>query len=125
MNFHDLFRDWKDTQDYPAQTVLFTAGAPADVMYLVLSGEVELTLHGDLLSTESEGGIIGEMALVSSATRNSTAITIGQVKLARLDRGQLEKLIAKDSAFSMHVMAVLANRLQAVDNFISARIEST
>lgn len=124
MTFLELFRDWKDTQDYPAQTVIFTKGAPADALYVVLSGEVELTLHGDLLGTEGAGGIIGELALIPSAVRNATATTIGQVKLARLDRTQLEKLSANNIDFSLHVMAVLANRLQAVDGFISARIDS-
>jgi len=125
MTFLELFRDWEDTQDYPAQTVIFTKGAPADAMYVVLSGEVELALHGDLLGTEGAGGIIGEMALIPSATRNATATTIGQVKLARLDHTQLGELCGRNSEFSLHVMAVLANRLQAVDSFISARFEST
>jgi CRP-like cAMP-binding protein len=121
MRFLEIFRDWEDTEEHDAQTVIFSERDPADVMYVVLAGEVELTLHGEPLGAEGEGGIIGEMAMINSATRNATATTLTKVKLARLDRNEFEALIAENSKFSLHVMAVLANRLRAVDQFISTQ----
>jgi CRP/FNR family cyclic AMP-dependent transcriptional regulator len=118
MRFLEMFRDWEDTEEHDARTVIFSERDPADVMYVVLSGEVELTLHGEPLGAEGEGGIIGEMAMINSATRNATATTLTKVKLARLDRNEFEALIAENTKFSLHVMTVLANRLRAVDQFI-------
>ncbi|MFC1689533.1 Crp/Fnr family transcriptional regulator [Pseudomonadota bacterium] len=123
MNFPEILGDLKNTEEFPPQTVIFTEGDPADVLYVVLSGEVTLTLHGSVLGTEEEGGIIGEMAVLDAATRNSTATTTGPVRLARLDREQLRSLISGNSEFSMHVLAVLANRLRAVDQYISNRFD--
>jgi CRP/FNR family transcriptional regulator len=121
MKFHKLFRDWKQVEEFGAGTVIFTERDPADVMYVILSGEVELTLHGEPLSTEGEGGIIGEMAMINSATRSATATTLSQVRLAKLDRDQLREFIRENTDFSLHVMAVLANRLRAVDKYITAQ----
>jgi CRP-like cAMP-binding protein len=121
MKFLEMFRDWEDTEEYDARTVIFSERDPADVMYVILSGEVELTLHGEPLGAEGEGGIIGEMAMIDSATRSATATTLGKVKLARLDRDEFKALIADNTEFSLHVMAVLANRLRAVDQYISTQ----
>jgi len=121
MNFLEMFRDWEDIEEYRARTVIFSERDPADVMYVILSGEIELTLHGEPLGAEGEGGIVGEMAMINSATRSATATTLTKVKLARLDRDQFRKFIAENTDFSLHVMAVLANRLRAVNNYITTQ----
>jgi CRP-like cAMP-binding protein len=123
MKILKIFRDWGDVEEYGAQSVIYSERDPADVMYVILSGEVELTLHGELLGTEGEGGIIGEMALINSATRNATATTVGEVKLARMDRSQFRELVSKNSEFSFHAMGILANRLRAVDKYIISQID--
>jgi len=122
MKFLELFRGQDDLVEFGAQTVIFTEGAPVDVMYVIVSGEVELTLHGERLGVEGEGGIIGEMALIRSATRNATATALTDVKLARLDRKQFERLISENSKFALHVMSTLANRLRAVDKYITSHM---
>ena len=121
MRFLEMFRNWENTEEYDARTVIFKERDPADVMYVILSGEVELTLHGEPLGAEGVGGIIGEMAMINSATRSATATTLGKVKLARLDRDEFKTLITDNTEFSLHVMAVLANRLRAVDQYISTQ----
>ena len=122
MKFLELFRGQDDLVEFGAQTVIFTEGAPVDVMYVIVSGEVQLTLHGERLGVEGEGGIIGEMALIRSATRNATATALTDVKLARLDRKQFERLISENSKFALHVMSTLANRLRAVDKYITSHM---
>ena len=121
MRFLEMFRDWEKMEEHDARTVIFSERDPADVMYVIISGEVELTLHGESLGAEREGGIIGEMAIIDSATRSATATALSKVKLARLDRDQFKALIADNTEFSLHVMAVLANRLRAVDQYISTQ----
>jgi len=121
MNLLDLFRDWEDVVQFKARTVIFSEQDEADVMYIVLSGEVELTLHGEPLGAEGEGGIVGEMAMINSARRSATATTLSKVKLARLNRDQFRAFVSGNTDFSFHVMAVLANRLRAVDKYITTQ----
>jgi CRP-like cAMP-binding protein len=121
MKFLELFRDWDDTLELDAGSIIFSEGGSADVLYVVLSGEVELKRRGDSVGTEKTGGIIGMMALIPGATRNATAEALTPLRLARLDRAQLEEVIQQNSKFSMHVMAILANRLRAVDRYITER----
>jgi CRP/FNR family cyclic AMP-dependent transcriptional regulator len=123
MSFVELFRDWEDTIDFQRQDVIFSQGDSADVMYVILSGEVELSFHKESLGTETRGDIIGEMAIIESAHCNSTATALSDVSLARINHDQFTRLIDGNAEFSLHVMAVLANRLRAVDNYISTHLE--
>ncbi len=122
MNFLELFKDWENREVFEAQSVIFSENEPADVMFVVLSGEVELSLHDEVLGTETAGGIIGEMAIINSQSRNLTATAKTDVSLARLDKGQIRELVDMSSEFSFHAMATLANRLRAVDRYISDHI---
>ena len=60
MKFLDMFRDWENIEEFDARTVIFAERDPADFMYVVISGEIELTLHGEPLGTEREGGTVPE-----------------------------------------------------------------
>ena len=93
MKFLKMFKTWEDVLEYPAQTVIFSAGDAADVIYYILSGEVELTLRGESLGTERAGKIIGVMSMIPSATHGAMATTQTKVKLARLSRKQLIDLL--------------------------------
>lgn len=122
MEFLQLFRDGGNLEEHDAQSLVFSEQDRAELMYVILSGEIELTLHGESLGIEREGGIIGEMAMIDSVAYGSTATTVTDVKLARLDRGQLEACIGKNSEFAFHVMSVMANRLRSVDKYIKKQI---
>jgi CRP-like cAMP-binding protein len=123
MSYLTMFRNWKDIEEFDPRAVIFSEREPADVVYVILSGDVELTLHGKSLGTEGEGSIIGEMAMLDAATRNATATALSSVKLARLDREQFQKMIGENAEFSFRAMTVLANRLRAVDRFIISQME--
>jgi len=124
MEFLKMFSHWKEVEEHKAQTVIFEEGAPAEALYVVLSGEIALNLRGERLGVEGVGGIIGEMAISPSAALNTTATSLTDVKLARLSRYQLNMLMAKNTEFSLHVMAALANRLRAVNQYITTQFES-
>jgi len=117
VNFLKKLQSWNDVIVYPAQTVVYAEGDPADYLYIVLSGELELTISGDLLSTESAGGLIGEMAIIESAQQGAEATTLTEATLARFDRDQLSDFMNQNSEFSVHLLDVLASRLRLVDEY--------
>ncbi len=122
MRFIELFRNWEDVLEHSAGTVIFSESDPAVAMYFILSGDVELTFRGVKLGNEKKGGFIGEMAMIDSATCSVTATARDDVKLARLDRDQLKTFIDKNTEFALHVMAVMADRLRTVDEYISTQL---
>lgn len=59
-----LFQDAAERQSFAAGEIIFYEGELGSLMYIIVSGEVEITLHGRVLDTIGAGGIIGEMALM-------------------------------------------------------------
>jgi len=123
MEFLKSLQNWKDVIEHPAETVIFAEGKPAEHLFVILSGEVELSLRGCELEVERQGGFIGEMALFESATRGTTATALTEVRLARLDRNQLAGLMNESTEFSMQLMAALANRLRAINEYLATSLE--
>lgn len=123
MDYLKYFEDWPDTASFETQDIIFCEREPAKHLFVILSGEVELTFHGDSMGVEKRGGIIGEMAVIDSASRNVTATALTPVTAAKLDLDQFRAMIDKSSGFSMHAMATLANRLRAADNFIRRKLQ--
>jgi CRP-like cAMP-binding protein len=123
MKIPGKFKTWQDTESHPAGSVIFSAGDTADVTYLVLSGEVELTIRGESLGIEREGGIIGMMATDESATRSATARALSEVRLALINREQLNGLMLDDREFSMHMMTKMVNRLRSANKFITRQFD--
>ncbi|MBT8050293.1 MAG: cyclic nucleotide-binding domain-containing protein [Gammaproteobacteria bacterium] len=125
MDFLKHFVDWPNVASFEAQDIIFCEREPAAHLYVILSGEVELTFHGDSLGVEQRGGIIGEMAVVDSASRNVTATALTPVTAAKLDTDQFRSIIDESSSFAMHAMATLANRLRAADDFIRRKLQDS
>lgn len=119
MNYLKKLKKWKDLADYPAEADIYSEGDAADSLFVIISGEVELTINGDVLSTESEGGILGEMAIIEDARQGAKATTVSDVQIARFNRQQLREFMIEDAEFSLTIMEVLARRLQLVDEYIT------
>lgn len=119
MNLREYFRTWDDVVEFPKKTRIFHELDPADYMYVILSGEVAVSLRNEPLGAELEGGIIGEMAMINKATRSATAVTLSRVTAARVTRDQFREIITDNPDFALHIMQVMANRLRVADQIIA------
>lgn len=115
----ELFGDWPDQVEYKKGEVIFNEQEPADFMYVITRGEVEVTLKGEPLGAELPGGIIGEMAMINDKRRSATAVAIQPSTLARINRDQFREMIIKSPDCALHVMAVLANRLRVANMLLA------
>jgi CRP/FNR family transcriptional regulator, cyclic AMP receptor protein len=62
------------TRSYKAGDVIFREGEPAQELYIVKSGRVEVWLGNRVLDTLPELSIFGEMALVDHSPRSATVV---------------------------------------------------
>mgnify|MGYP001826135070 FL=1 len=115
MNLLEVFEGSNDLLDLPAGTQLFAEGDPGDIMYVLLGGSLQLTLHGKPIAKVAEGEIIGEMALLGTEVRSATAVADSDCQLVPIDTHAFKLLVQHMPDFALHVMNVLAMRLQQVD----------
>ena len=117
--FMELLENHDQFVRKPAGTVLFREGEPGDQMYVILEGEVSLTINGQALGQELEGGIVGEMALIDEADRSATATTRTECLLAPLDLEGFTSLVKKKPEFAIYVMRVLSQRLRLANEILT------
>jgi len=117
MNFLKKLQKWGEITDYPADSEIFSEGEPAGLLFVIVSGDVELTMDGDLMSTETAGGIIGEMAIIEDAQQGATASTLTETRVVGLNREQINDFMLESSEFALHLMTVLASRLRLVHEY--------
>jgi CRP/FNR family transcriptional regulator, cyclic AMP receptor protein len=107
-----LFHHTNDVESYTAGQTIFSIGEPGGVMYILLKGEVEISLHAQIVETIAAGGILGELALVDHSPRSATAVAKSDCVLARINEKRFLFLVQETPYFALHVMSVMAERLR-------------
>ncbi|MEM7540482.1 MAG: cyclic nucleotide-binding domain-containing protein [Pseudomonadota bacterium] len=112
MDLLRLFENTNDMLDFAAGEPIFAEGDVGDLMYVVIEGEVELSVGGQLLATARPGDLVGEMALIDSQARSATATACADSRLAPVNEQRFLFMVQQTPFFSLHVMKVLAERLR-------------
>jgi CRP/FNR family cyclic AMP-dependent transcriptional regulator len=113
VNLLDVFRESEDTIDVPAGGVIIREGEQGDLMYIVIDGEVDITVAGKHIATATPGEIIGEMALINPGRRAATVTALVETRLAVIDQASFESLVHYVPDFTFYVMDVLTGRLES------------
>ena len=112
MNHEAPFNKTETRQLVNAGQTIFREGDPGDVMYIVVEGQVEILIDGQLLETLGPGDILGEMALIEDRVRSATARASVDCVLTPVSRQHFLTLIQRTPNFAIQVMRVLAQRLR-------------
>lgn len=112
MDLLESFKGSTDVINFTAGTMIFEEESEGGHMYVVIKGEVTVTLNGKLLAVARPGEIVGEMALITSDIRSASAIAKTDCTLAVIDQSSFESLIRHMPDFSKHVMNVLVERIR-------------
>jgi len=98
------------TQVVPAHQVVVRRGEPADAMFFIMSGEVEV----DVLPTPvrlGKGQYFGEIALIRETTRTATVTTLGECQLLTLDVTDFRQLTAQHPDLRDAIQRVAESRV--------------
>ncbi len=83
-----------------------------DKMYLLLDGEVELTVNKGRVGAVRKGEIFGEMALITRMPRTATATAKTDCRLITLDKDQLQTALRTAPEFGLLLMSIMITRLR-------------
>ena len=98
---------------FAAGEVIFRQGDPADELFIVKTGKVNIMLGNRLLDTLPELSIFGEMALIDRGPRSATAIAATEATLVPVGEKQFLFLVSRTPHFALNVMRVLVQRLRS------------
>jgi CRP/FNR family transcriptional regulator, cyclic AMP receptor protein len=96
---------------------IFSAGSK---MYLLLEGDVDLTVTKKPIGSVGKGEIFGEMASISHLPRSATAVARTACKVLALDENRFLTAIEKSPEFALMLMSIIISRLrETVSNLTS------
>ena len=98
---------------FEAGTVLFREGDPTDSFYVIDEGEIRLEVHSDEVDSEATlafvgpGALLGEIGVLTGASRSATAIAQSDVKARRMSTEQIESMYQSHPADGLRLARLL------------------
>lgn len=85
-----------------------------DKMYLLLEGEVGITVKGKSVGAAQEGEIFGEMAFITQTARSATATAKTACSALALNDKQFHAALRKTPEFALTLMSIMVGRLRGM-----------
>ncbi len=105
----------QEAKSYRAGEAIFERGDPAECMYVVADGEVEVSVGGQRVNVLGRESIFGELALIAKEPRSATARALTDCRLVEIGEKRFLYLVHETPNFALEVMRVLAARLRSHD----------
>ncbi|WP_426211313.1 Crp/Fnr family transcriptional regulator [Massilia sp. TWP1-3-3] len=96
-------------------SIIFEEGDPGDFLLIVVQGRISIFKGGEhghqLLSTETCGRIVGEMAMIDQERRSATCVSESVCELLILTHNNMQSMAKEHPAVAYHFMSSLARIL--------------
>ncbi|MCC6335199.1 MAG: cyclic nucleotide-binding domain-containing protein [Myxococcales bacterium] len=100
-------------RDVKKGEVLIKEGQSSDGLYVVLSGEVSVSVKGREVASLKEGELFGEMSLLTRSPATATVSSARHTSLLRLPREDFDRLILSHPQILAHVSELTDERAKA------------
>lgn len=97
--------------DYQPGKVLISEGGRAHEMFVIVDGTVEVTKGGDHVADVGAGGFVGEMALLSHSTRNSTVTAKTAVDVLHISGREFGTILREVPTIAAKMLPIVAGRV--------------
>lgn len=114
-DFREMARGLGTVVRFPVGSSVFREGDPADHMYIVLTGELELHGREKLIERLGPGDSLGIVGLLDEQPRTVTASVTSDSELAVIDRKRFRYMVEEIPNFVWYVMNELVGRLRATN----------
>jgi CRP-like cAMP-binding protein len=95
-----------------AGATLVSEGEPGNRAFVIIQGSCRVTRKGRKVGTVGEGGVVGELSLLTGATRNATVVADTPLEVAILDQRAFLALLETSPSMCRKLLQTLATRLQ-------------
>jgi voltage-gated potassium channel len=97
-------------QIVPERQVIVRRGEPADAMFFLMDGEVEVEIEPAVRL--AKGQFFGEVGLLLDNTRNATVAALSECRLLVLDRTDFQRLMAQHPDLKARIEAIATERMK-------------
>ena len=113
---------------YERGEVVFREGDPGDRMYVIMSGEVEVSSEQRgkrvMLARMKRGEFFGEMSLIDDMPRSATVTALRSTRLLPMSRRSLFERAEQDPAVLVQMLGALSTRIRTATPLIHSLVEA-
>jgi uncharacterized protein (TIGR02266 family) len=110
-------------ENYSDGQVIFKEGSSGDWVYVIISGQVEIsrTIENKkyVLEVLKEGDVFGEMAFLGHTKRTAAATSVGDTIIGVIDRDSMDKEFNKLSSGFRAILSTIVTRFRSMNDRIS------
>ncbi|HDQ71669.1 MAG TPA: cyclic nucleotide-binding domain-containing protein [Chloroflexi bacterium] len=112
-------------RNYSSDEVLCCEGDIGDTLYVIVSGQAEVTKQLDdeestVLNRPGPGDFVGEIALVQETTRTATVRTVAPTTVLEINREDFVEMLHQSAPMAVRVMLTISPRLREIDQSLIA-----
>ena len=123
----DLLAVSGSRRKFPGKNVVFQEGDIGEVLFIILSGRVKVLLTGKdgqefILSFLGPGNFFGEMAILDSAPRSASVVTVEPCEFFLLGQKELTGLLKNHPSIAMKMLKNLSQRLRKISEQVRSLV---
>ena len=122
MDILEHFSAARDVLSVPPGVVLFAEGDPGALMYILVEGEAEIAVGGEIVELAAPPAFLGEMALIDPSVRSATVTSRTGCKLLSVGKREFDLLVRESPEFAREVMKTMCGRLRATNDTLMQAI---
>lgn len=116
-----------DVRRLEAGQALFKAGEPGEAMFIVASGEMEISVvdragQKIVLTGRHRGDVFGELAMLDAGPRTATATAVVPTEVLELDRSDLLLLVTRKPEAALHMLGAMGAMTRKADLLLRTRV---
>ncbi|HLX24301.1 MAG TPA: cyclic nucleotide-binding domain-containing protein [Usitatibacter sp.] len=112
----DVFHNEAEGRSFAAGEKIFSEHEMGFEMYVVISGEVDLSINGEVFETLGPAEPFGEMALIDQAPRTATATAKTDCVVLPIPEKRFLFMVQQTPYFSLQIMKVMTDRLRRAND---------
>ncbi len=109
----------------PTGMKIITEGDKGEAMYVILSGELEVSKTEDgreiVLARRGAGDFLGEMSLLEQRPRTASVSAVAESRLLEIDAATFTRLLEGNPRIAMTILRTVAARLRSTESSLMSR----
>jgi CRP-like cAMP-binding protein len=102
---------------HPAE-FLFNEGDPADGLYFLMSGNLDVLMGEKVVNQLEEGDVLGEIALLDSGLRTASIQSNGKSTLLKISGELFDEIMEEYPLVAKQVLKTLVERIRGLTNLM-------
>jgi CRP-like cAMP-binding protein len=115
MNFASIFRNEPTRQSFVPGDVLIREGAANDKMFVILGGELEVSVGGRPIARLGEGNVFGELSMIDKEPASGDVIALSVGEFVTLDERRFLVVATQNPFFTLGLLRLLSAKLRAMN----------